>query len=246
LRAAPDAEGVRALVLDVEGTTTPVAFVYDTLFPYARRAFPAFLRAHGREPDVRDALATLAREHRADTAAGVGPPPWEADADIDGPLGYLRWLMDGDRKSTALKAMQGLVWREGYRRGELRGAVYPDVRPALARWRRQGRGVFIYSSGSVLAQRLIFSTVPEGDLTPLISGYFDTTTGPKKEPASYRRIAAEIGCDPVQVLFASDSGEEVAAALAAGMKAALVARDAAPAKAAAPVIRSFDALAPDR
>jgi enolase-phosphatase E1 len=214
--------------------------VYDVLFPYARRELPAFLRAHAEDPEVRDALERLRAEHAADTKA----PAWPDESGIEGALAYLEWLMDADRKSTALKALQGLTWQHGYRRGELRGEVYPDVPPALARWRRQGRSVFIYSSGSVLAQRLIFSTVPSGDLTPLIDGYFDTTTGPKKEASSYRRIAAEIGVAPGEVLFVSDSGEEVTAAVQAGLRAALCAREGEPPPPTAPVVRSFDVFAP--
>ena len=242
---APDTEGVRAFLLDIEGTTTPVAFVYDVLFPYARRALPAFLRAHAEDPEVRDALRLLRDEHRADAESGVSPPAWSGEDDLAPALAYLGWLMDADRKSTALKALQGLVWQEGFRRGDLTGEVYPDVPPALARWRRQGRRIFIYSSGSVLAQRLLFSRTAAGDLTPLLHGYFDTTTGPKKEPGSYLRIARDVSLDAAAILFVSDSADEVMAALAAGLRAALCARDGAPAFSDAPVVRSFDVLAPD-
>jgi enolase-phosphatase E1 len=150
--------------------------------------------------------------------------------------------MDADRKSTGLKALQGLVWQAGYATGALRGVVYPDVPPALARWREQGRRTFIYSSGSVLAQRLIFSTTPAGDLTAFIDGYFDTTTGPKKEADSYRRIAAAIGLDRSALFFVSDSVEEVRAALAAGLRAALCSREGLPSGAPGPLILSFDVL----
>jgi enolase-phosphatase E1 len=236
--------GVRAFLLDVEGTTTPVAFVYDVLFPYARRELAGFLRAHARDPEVGDALRRLREGHRSDVEGGLAPPSWPAEDEIGPAVAYLEWLMDGDRKSTALKALQGLVWQEGFRRGELSGQVYPDVPPALARWRRQGRSAFIYSSGSVLAQRLIFSRTDAGDLTPLLRGYFDTTTGPKKDSGSYRRIAAEIGLAPGEVLFVSDSAAEVEAALGAGLRAALCARDGTTAFTGAPVVRSFDVLAP--
>jgi enolase-phosphatase E1 len=244
VEALPDSRGVRAFLLDVEGTTTPITFVHDVLFPYARRGLPGFLRARAENAEVLDALRRLRQEHRSDAEGNRAPPPWPADDGIDGAIGYLEWLMDADRKSTALKALQGLVWQEGFGSGELRGQVYPDVPRALARWRRQGRSTFIYSSGSVLAQRLIFSRTEAGDLTPLLGGYFDTTTGPKKEAASYRRIAAEIGVSPGEVLFVSDSADEVAAALGAGLRAALCARDNTPSFDGAPVIRSFDALAP--
>jgi enolase-phosphatase E1 len=238
--APPDTHGVRAFLLDIEGTTTPIAFVYDILFPYARRELAAFLRAQAGSPDVRAAVRRLRDEHRAESEAA--PPPWTA-SEIDSALAYLQWLMDADRKSTALKALQGLVWEEGFRKGELQGEVYPDVPIALARWRRQGRSTFIYSSGSVLAQRLIFAHTEAGDLTPLLAGYFDTTTGPKKEAASYRRIAAEIGVDPADVFFVSDSADEVAAARGAGLRAALCARDGTVPSTGVAVVGSFDALA---
>jgi enolase-phosphatase E1 len=240
----PDTRGVRAFLLDIEGTTTPVAFVYAVLFPFARRELPGFLRAHASDPDVLEAVRTLRREHRADDEGGLAPPPWPPDGGIEPALAYLGWLMDADRKSTALKALQGLVWQEGFRRGELTGQVYPDVPPALTRWRGQGRSTFIYSSGSVLAQRLLFSRTVAGDLTPLLDGYFDTATGPKKEAASYRRIAAEIRASPDEILFVSDSADEVAAARSAGLRAALCARDVVPAAAGTAVVRSFDVLAP--
>ena len=230
MAAPPDTEGVRAFLLDVEGTTTPIAFVYDVLFPYARREMPGFLRAQRSHPEVADALAQLREEGRLQE--GIEPA-----------LEYVCALMDADRKSTALKTLQGLVWERGFAKGELRGPMYPDVARALSRWRRHGCSTFIYSSGSVLAQRLLFANSDAGDLSPLISGYFDTVTGPKKEAGSYRRIAASIGVPPGAVLFVSDREDEIAAARAAGMRAALCARD--PGDAAPPdSIQSFDALAP--
>jgi enolase-phosphatase E1 len=230
----PDTSGVRAFLLDIEGTTTPVSFVYDVLFPYARRALPGFVSARAADPEVVAALRAIDAERAMDAARGLAPP--------EGTSEYLLWLMDADRKSTALKTLQGLVWRDGYARGELRGIVYPDVPQALTRWRRQGRRVFIYSSGSVLAQRLLFSTNPDGDLTPLIDGHFDTATGPKQEPESYRRIASAIGAGRAEVFFVSDSVDEVRAALAAGLRAALCAREGLASGAPGPLILTFDAL----
>jgi len=242
MQTLPDTRGVRAFLLDVEGTTTPIAFVYEVLFPYARRGLAGFLRAHADGPPVRDAIRHLREEHRLDLAAKAAPPAWPPGEEVAPALAYLEWLMDADRKSTALKAMQGLVWQEGFRRGELQGQVYPDVPPALTRWRGQGRSTFIYSSGSVLAQRLIFSRTQAGDLTPLLAGYFDTTTGPKKDSSSYRRIADEIGALPGEVFFVSDSADEISTALGAGLRAALCARGDAGGAGAA--IRTFDVLAP--
>lgn len=229
--SVPDgASGVRAFLLDVEGTTTPISFVYEVLFPYARRELPGFLRDHAREPAVADALRLLRDEGRLES--GIEPA-----------LDYARALMDADAKSTALKALQGVVWERGFAAGALQGQLYPDVARALARWRRQGRSTFIYSSGSVLAQRLLFAHSDQGDLSALIDGYFDTTTGPKKEAVSYGKIAAAIGVAPAEALFVSDSAEEIAAARAAGLRARLCVRDAGP-DTDAEALRSFDALAP--
>ena len=155
--------------------------------------------------------------------------------------------MDQDRKSTGLKMLQGLIWKEGYDRGELRGVVFPDVAPALERWHAQGRDVRIFSSGSVLAQRLLFATCPEGDLTRFIRGYFDTTTGSKKDAASYRIIAQAFGLTPDRILFASDVVEELDAARVAGMETRLAVR---PGNAKVhdpnghPFVSSFDEMEP--
>jgi enolase-phosphatase E1 len=202
---------MRGVLLDIEGTTTPVAFVYEVLFPFAR--------AHAREHLRREDLSALKREHEVDEAKGLEPPAWS-----DEPEAYVHWLMDRDRKSTALKNLQGKIWLEGYKSGMLRGEVFPDVPPALERWRRHGLDVRIFSSGSVLAQRLLFSSTPAGDLTMLLNGFFDTTTGPKTEAASYSRIAAAFGCAPPEILFVSDVSRELDAARQAGMQTALCLR----------------------
>jgi enolase-phosphatase E1 len=201
----------KGILLDIEGTTTPITFVYDVLFPFAR--------AHVHEHLDEDESRALRIEYDADVTRGLAPPPWSSGAPA-----YVHWLMDQDRKSTALKTLQGKIWKEGYRRGDLHGEVFPDVPIALERWNREGTDIRIYSSGSVLAQQLLFSTTAHGDLTRFLSGYFDTTTGPKTEPASYRAIAEVFSFPPSQILFFSDVVQELDAAAAAGMQVRLALR----------------------
>lgn len=214
-------------MLDVEGTTTPVDFVYRVLFPYARGHLREFVERHFRDPEVRTDLAQLRTEHSADSRAGHRPPPWQADTaedEIASAIAYVQWLMDADRKSTGLKSLQGKIWETGYRSGELRGQVYPDVPPALVRWHGQARDVSIFSSGSIQAQQLLFSHSNAGDLTGWIRAYFDTTTGPKMEAQSYRRIAGTLERAPQEMLFVSDVVAELDAARQGGMGTALCVR----------------------
>ena len=210
--------GVTSVLLDIEGTTTPMAFVYDVLFPYARARINGFLRAHAWEDQLRDTLATLRVEWLEDARQGEAPPDW-AVADIPAAARYLEWLMERDRKSPSLKRIQGEIWQTGFQSGELRGDLFPDVAPALARWRTGGVDIAIYSSGSVLAQRLIF-----GELTSSVSAFFDTAVGPKRSVDSYRRIARELGKKPEEILFVSDVPEELNAALDAGFQILLAVR----------------------
>ena len=235
--------GFGAVLLDVEGTTTPIEFVAGTLFPFARERFPAFLRDHGALPAVGADLERLRDEHRREGPADP-PPAWDDGDRLAAAASYLLWLMERDRKSTALKSLQGRIWEEGFRAGTLLAPVYPDVAPALRSWNAAGREVCIFSSGSVLAQRLVFGHSSAGDLTALLAAFFDTTTGPKREPESYRRIAAARRRAPLEWLFLSDVMEELEAARAAGMQTALVVRPGAPEPAVAshPVVRSFDDL----
>jgi enolase-phosphatase E1 len=234
---------VRALLLDVEGTTTPIAFVTRVLFPYAREHVRAFLEAHAHDAAVAADLRALAAERAAEEGP-LAPPPWSST--IEAAVAYVHFLMDQDRKSTALKSLQGRMWAEGYAAGVLRGEVYPDVAPAFARWRAQGREIAIFSSGSVRAQKLIFRHLPGGDLTPFLRAYFDTTTGPKRDPRSYGAIAGALGMGAGAVLFLSDVGEELDAARAAGLRTALCVREGggAAAPGAHPVIRGFDEVCP--
>lgn len=221
----------RVYLLDVEGTVAPIAFVTEVLFPYARTHFAEFLFNNFEDPAVRADLALLAEENRAETEEGVpriasschraadGRPAFVA-----GSLAYVPWLMDRDRKSTALKSLQGKIWRAGYERGELKGTVFADVPGAFRRWSERAR-VAIYSSGSVEAQRLLFRYSNFGDLTPLIAGYFDTRTGPKQVAASYTAIAAAMDVAPGEVLFFSDALKELDAAREAGCGTRLVVRE---------------------
>lgn len=221
------ARRVKAVVLDIEGTTTPIAFVHDVLFPYARTHLHECLRDRFDTPECDAAARSLREEWTADVAAGNSPPPWkngDRGEILESLAAYAGWLMDRDRKSPGLKALQGLVWERGYRDGELRGAVYPDVPPALDRWRTAGLAVAIYSSGSVLAQRLLFSTTAYGDLTERLSAFFDTSTGAKTAAGSYGLIAAALGCATAQMLFVSDAAAELDAAHATGCQVALCVR----------------------
>ena len=209
-------------LLDVEGTTSPVSLVSEQLFPYARRHLQAFLRANSGSVEVRADLALLFDENRieADPAA----PRIEDAANVDRAMAYLLWLMDRDRKSTALKSLQGKVWKNGYEAGELVGTVFADVPQALARWSANAR-VAIYSSGSVEAQRLIFGHSSAGDLTPMLSSYFDTRVGAKTSAASYAAIAAAMGVTTGELLFVSDLLRELNPAREAGCATRLSLRE---------------------
>jgi enolase-phosphatase E1 len=221
--------GVRAAVVDIEGTTSSIAFVKEHLYPHARRNIPDYVRTHAAA--IQDILDEVRRI--------------EGDASLDTPrliAALLRW-MDEDRKFTPLKTLQGLVWQKGFDSGALCAPVYEDAVGALKRWRKQGLTLYVYSSGSVAAQRLLFSHTEHGNLTPLFSGYFDTTTGSKLEAESFRSIARSIDLPPAATLFLSDHTGEIAAARAAGMHAAWVDRGSFPASKDAPDrIRSFDEI----
>jgi enolase-phosphatase E1 len=237
------------LLLDVEGTTTPVEFVSRILFPYARQQAGRFLLERNGDADVREEICRLRAEHALDMERGSAPPKWlddSAEGSVDSASQYVHWLMDQDRKSTALKALQGRIWEKGYRSGELHGEVYPDVPPACSRWRRQNRKIAIFSSGSVLAQKLLFGTIPGGDLTAFLAAHFDTTTGPKFDPESYRRIAAHLSVQASQVAFISDTIAELDAAAQAGVQTLLCVRTRQPDPAGIhhPVIHSFDEVLP--
>ena len=206
---------MKAILLDIEGTTTPIDFVHKTLFPFARERMPEFVRDNfGR---LQDEIASLHAQHKFDSEKGEDLAPFD-ETSAESVAGYLIFLIDRDRKSTALKSIQGQIWRAGYESGELRGEVFDDVFPAFQRWKESDKTIAIFSSGSRLAQRLIFGFSVAGDLSSYISAYFDTTTGAKKEPESYRKIAENLSFPPVEILFVSDVLAELDAAFEAGMQ----------------------------
>ena len=234
---------VEAILLDIEGTTTPVDFVHRTLFAYVREKVESFLRGHAGDAQVQADVERLRAEHTEDVGRGENPPAW-VDGSTEAVVGYVNWLMDRDRKSTGLKSLQGRIWERGYAVGELRGEVYADVPAAFVRWRAAGRRIAIFSSGSVLAQQLLFRHSTAGDLTPYLSAFFDTSTGPKREPESYRRIAASLGVSNDRILFVSDVAEELDAAQVAGLATALCVRTGEPPASVHGVVRSLEVIRP--
>ena len=204
---------IKAILTDIEGTTSAVSFVFDVLFPYAAKHLPDFVRQHAERADVVEQLAAV----RADSG--------ETGADVERVIEILLEWIAADRKATPLKALQGMVWEQGYQAGQLKGHVYPDAVEALQRWHAEGYQLFVYSSGSIQAQKLIFGCSDAGDLSPLFSGYFDTTSGPKREAASYQRITQAIGVQASEIVFLSDIVEELDAARQAGMATCGLARE---------------------
>jgi enolase-phosphatase E1 len=220
---------IRAILTDIEGTTSSLSFVKEVLFPYSRKRLAAFVERRKDDPEV---MRLLDETH---ALAGTGP-----GTDAVGQL--IAWI-DADRKAAPLKALQGMIWEEGYRNGDFFGHIYEDAVRKLKEWKANGLALYVFSSGSVQAQRLLFAHTEYGDLTPLFSGYFDTRTGPKQEADSYREIARQIGHAPESVLFLSDIEAELNAAKAAGFATGLLARaPAIPATDAHPWARDFDEI----
>ncbi len=245
-----EASQVRVILLDIEGTTTPVDFVYKTLFPYASRKLESFLQEHAQDPEIQSLIQDLHAQHDADLRRGLEPPCWLDDskeAGLHSSVTYGQWLITRDSKCAPLKALQGKIWQKGYTGGELRGEVFPDVPVAFERWRRQGKIICIYSSGSVLAQQLLFRTTDAGDLTLYIDAFFDTRVGAKTDGASYKKIAASSSRAPDEFLFISDAAKEIEAARSVGMQALLCVRKehARPASGGAEEIHDFSCLFPE-
>lgn len=200
---------VRYILTDIEGTTTPITFVHDVLFPYSREHLPDFVRKHSDRPEVRSALENTKATVKSEQSRTL---------DDDGAVQQLLDWVAQDRKHPALKSLQGMIWRDGYESGAFTSQIYADVRPALARWKEEGLTLGIYSSGSVEAQKLLFKYSEQGDMTPLFSHYFDTEVGAKREPAAYATILARLGRQGADVLFLSDIPEELVAAAQHGIQ----------------------------
>lgn len=201
----------RVILTDIEGTTSSISFVKNVLFPYARKALPGFVVEHGQQPHVRRWLDAVAIE-----IGGACQDSLIAET--------LQGWIDQDRKHTALKALQGMIWETGYRNGDFKAHLYPEVAAVLKGWHAAGLPLYVYSSGSVPSQKLFFGFSEGGDLTPLVSGWFDTEIGGKREADSYRRIVASIGVPANVVLFLSDVVEELDAAREAGLQTRLLDR----------------------
>jgi enolase-phosphatase E1 len=225
---------IRAIVTDIEGTTSSLSFVKDVLFPYARQRIGTYVHEHVAQPDVRaqlDAVSTV-----------VGRPLTDDTA-----IAQLVHWIDEDKKITPLKVLQGMIWEAGYRNGDFQGHVYDDAVRQLHEWKDLGLALYVFSSGSVHAQKLLFGYSTFGDLTPLFSDYFDTTIGSKRETGAYRHIAKTIGIPASEILFLSDTREELDAAQAAGLHTCWLVRDGAlPDNTSHPVARNFSEVALQR
>lgn len=205
----------QAILLDIEGTTTPIDFVHQTLFPYAKARVAGFVQQNFES--LKFEIGQLEKECDADLEYKSAFRPDSPNSVAD----YLKFLIDSDRKSTPLKSIQGMIWEAGYASGELVSKVYPDVATAFKKWSEEDKVIAIYSSGSVLAQQMIFKYSDQGDLTRNIDRYFDTNIGHKREQASYEKIAAELELEPANIVFVSDIPQELDAASSAGMQTAL-------------------------
>ena len=207
---------IKAVLLDIEGTVGDIAFVRDVLFPYARKRLSETLRARWSEPQIAAIVAG------ASSAAGKTIASSDAATEQ-----FAAWMAE-DRKITPLKTLQGIIWRDGYASGELKAHLYQDAIDAIDAWHKKGLRIFIYSSGSIEAQKLYFAHSTAGNLTGVIGDYFDTTTGPKTEPESYTKIAKAIELPPGEILFLTDAPGEVSAASAAGLQVRRIERARAP------------------
>jgi len=206
---------IKAIVTDIEGTTSSILFVKDVLFPYARANLADYVRSHADDPQVKLLLDDVCKE------AG-------SELSLEQIIAQLIQWIDEDKKATPLKSLQGLIWEAGYRQGDFKGHLYPDAAEKLRAWKADGLDLYVYSSGSVYAQKLLFGHTEYGDLTPLFSGYFDTHIGGKREQQSYDNIAKQLDMPANQLLFLSDIKEELDAAKATGFETIWLVRDSTP------------------
>ena len=223
----PNNSSILYFLLDIEGTTSSVDFVYKTLFPYASARVEAYLREHAAEAELQSLIEGLRAEYMREAQKDARLDVWRggsAEDEVASAARYVRHLIELDRKVTPLKTLQGMIWEEGYRSGKLKGHVYEDVPRAFKRWKKDGKRIGIFSSGSVLAQKLLFGHSNAGDLTVYIDDYFDTTTGPKREAASYEAICRALRVPSKEIIFVSDVTAELDAARSAGMHTALMLR----------------------
>lgn len=221
---------IKAIVTDIEGTTSSLSFVKEVLFPYARAHIDEFIRKHAEEPRI----ASLIEDVRKETGE---------DLSLDGVIQQLEQWIDEDKKITPLKALQGLLWETGYQQGDFKGHIYPDAKQQLERWHQQGIKLYVYSSGSVHAQKLLFSYTDFGDLNYLFTGYFDTKIGTKVERESYQLIAKSIKLAANAILFLSDVETELDAAKSAGMQTTWLVRDGKiDARVSHPQVKDFSAI----
>lgn len=219
---------VKAIVTDIEGTTSSISFVHETLFPYASKALPGFLRTHQRDADIAAILDDVRRE--ADNPG----------ADCEEIIEILQAWIAADRKATSLKTLQGHIWKNGYQSGDFSGHVYADAVSNLRQWAADGVRLYVYSSGSVGAQKLLFGYSDAGDLTPLFQGYFDTRIGHKQAVESYRKIVRALDLPANEILFLSDVADELDAAATAGMQTIQLVRDNTVVKGSHPIAADFD------
>ncbi|KAG9071410.1 Enolase-phosphatase E1 [Linnemannia hyalina] len=220
------------VVTDIEGTTTPIVFVKENLFPYITSKLAEFLQRNWASEEMKSAVEALRVQAAKDVADGVADatPIAKESAEVTAEkvqqnvIASIAWQMKADRKIGALKAFQGYMWREGYINGDLKGALYEDVIPAFDHWRAEGKKLYIYSSGSIDAQKLLFGFSEKGDLLHYFSGHYDTTIGLKVNAESYAKIATDIGLSPARILFLSDNIHEIVAAKKAGFQTVITDR----------------------
>ena len=224
---------IKFVLMDIEGTTTSIDFVHKTLFPYASQNIASFIKNNMTDPRVMEQLEAVKATVLEETEKAIN-----AEDAIDTLLGWI----EADRKHTALKAIQGYLWREGYEKGQYKGHLYQDVLPNLKKWIQEGKKLGIYSSGSIEAQKLLFGYSEEGDITPHLSAYFDTTTGHKRTVNSYKKISEALSLNAGEIIFLSDVQQELDAAKQAGMKTTQLVRPGTQPSEDHPFVYSFDEL----